>query len=75
MRKQPVAQYDPWDFSREPGDRVYEPQTGKDGAWMFVESNGWGKRMSGELTPRIVKKNGRYRLAVLCDDGYWYWQD
>jgi hypothetical protein len=35
--------------------------------------NGKDKRAIGELTPKLVKKNGKPRIAKLHDDGFWYW--
>ncbi len=75
LHKQPVAEFDPWDDNREPGERVYQSRPALDGAYIYDlrESNGWGKRALGELTPCLVNKDGRPRLAVLADDGDWYW--
>ena len=75
LRKQPVGALNPWDFSVEPGERVYERRS--DGVVMYDlrESTGWGKRMSAELTPHLVKKNGATRFAVMADNGEWYWAD
>lgn len=75
MHKQPVGPDDPWAFSLEAGDRVYRyTDYAKKQAIMFdlLESRGWGKRTAGELTPAVVKKNGKSRIAT-CKDGIWYW--
>lgn len=75
IRKQPVASYNPWDWEREAGDRVYAYDPSHQAAYMIdlVESRGRNKRDAGELTPRIVKKNGKVRLAYRAGDGIWYW--
>ena len=79
LRKQPIAERDDRDFSREPGDRVYAWAFGeKDGyAVMFdlKESRGRNKRDAGELVP-VAVKNGRYlRQAWRDDEGIWHWFD
>jgi hypothetical protein len=75
VRKQPVAAFCPWDFSREEGDRVYRRIGDSDEAEMIdlYESHGRDKAAAGELSFRVVKKDGRVRRAVLGDDGVWYW--
>lgn len=77
LHKQPVGQYNPWDDTLESGDRVYKPMTELEGAHMLdlVESNGWHKRTSGELSSVTVKKNGVPRIAVLDDKGIWRWKE
>jgi len=77
MRKQPVAGYNPWNFDLEEGDRVYQAMPELGGAWIYDlrESTGRNKSAVGELTPHLVKKNGRARVGVLGDDGVWYWRD
>lgn len=74
--KQPIASYNAWDFNREAGDRVYVWVKFQETATMIdlVESKGWGKRTSGELTPKPVTKNGELRIAVVRE-GIWYWQE
>lgn len=75
LRKQPVARMDPWNFSLEPGDRVFEWR-GADQAFMYDlrESHGRNKRAAGELTPYRVTKDGIARRARRID-GIWYWVD
>ena len=75
LRKQPVACFNPWDLSREVGDRVFCPQSHLECAYMYdlVESNG-RKSTDGELIPRLVKKNGIPRRAVIGENDIWYWE-
>jgi hypothetical protein len=77
LRKQPTAGLSAWDHEAEPGDRRYIPKPELEGAWIvdLVLSSGRNKRDVGELTPKVVKKNGRPRIAQLHDDGLWYWMD
>jgi len=78
LSKQPVGGRNDWDYTVEPGDRVFEcAWDGSDYAYMYDlrESNGSNKASRGVLTPFIVKKNGNPRQAVLCDDNLWYWMD
>ena len=79
LRKQPVGARNDWDFTAEPGDRVYQrARGGADYVYMYDlrESRGRDKAAMGELTPHLVKgRNGLGRHAVLCDDGHWYWND
>lgn len=75
LKKQPVTSYNPWDWKREAGERVYHPQPSLEGAYIYdlVESRGRNKRDTGELTPRLVRKNGKPRIAIQDDQGTWYW--
>jgi hypothetical protein len=75
VRKQPVAAFNQWDFDRNEGDRVYRRIGDSDEAELIDlhESHGRDKAAGGELSFRVVKKDGRVRRAVLCDDGLWYW--
>lgn len=75
LRKQPVAAFNPWDFEREIGDRVYSLQAccGDYHILDLVESRGRHKSAAGILSTRLVKKNGRARLAIRDDQGTWYW--
>lgn len=77
LRKQPRCRRNDWNMDLEPDDRVFDSRPVSEGAWMYDlrESKGRNKRDSGELTPVLVKKNGKPRLAALCDDGNWYWVD
>ena len=78
LRKQPVAGYSPWNMNHEGGDRVYVTIPGLDDAYHMydlLESRGRDMRDAGELTFRVVKKNGKSRLAVKGDNGIWYWKD
>ena len=74
LTKQPVGPRNDWDFRLEVGERVYERRG--DSAVMYdLRETGRNKRDCGELTPHIVKKHGVPRLAVMGDDGVWYWED
>lgn len=77
LRKQPTAVLAAWDHEAEQGDRRYIPKPELEGAWIvdLVLSRGRNKRDAGELTPKVVKKNGRPRIAQLHDAGLWYWVD
>lgn len=77
MRKQPVGPLSPWDFGAEPGERVYERRGESAVMYDLRESTGWYKRSAGELTPhKVMQKGGDLpRLAVMDDDGVWYWED
>lgn len=76
VRKQPVAVLNLWNFNHEAGDRVYTWVKYPETATMvdLVQSRGWGKRASGELTPKPVTKNGKPRIVVRRA-GVWYWTD
>ena len=50
MRKQVTGQFDPLDFSLEPGDRVYSSIDGK--VYDLYESTGMYKAASGDLSFR-----------------------
>jgi hypothetical protein len=77
LRKQPIALFNPWNFAAEPGDRMYLPVPESEGAHIYdvYESRGRNKRAAGELSRRIVKRNGIPRLAFLDDTGVWRWCD
>lgn len=78
LRKQPVGPYDPWNFSLEDGDRVYQWIDHKKGTAIMLdlyESSGWHKKTAGELSSRVVKKNGKPRRAMRLRDDLWYWID
>ena len=77
MRKQPVGPLDAWNFSLQPGDRVWQRDHSEDTVSMFDlrESTGRNKAAAGDLTPHQVKKNRRPRRAFLADDGKWYWDE
>jgi hypothetical protein len=78
MIKQPSGALNPWDFSVEPGCRVFEPfansSLSEDCYYIsdIIESGGIDKRKFGELTPRRVMKNGKPRVGKEVD-GVWYW--
>lgn len=76
LRKQPTAQLCSWDFEAEPGERRFIAKPDLGGAYIvdLVESNGRDKKAAGELTPRVVKKNGVPRIAFMDDRGVWYWK-
>lgn len=75
MRKQPVGPFNERSKSLQSGDRAWHREYGADHVVMIdvYDSHGRDKAASGELSYRVVKKNGRDRSAVLCDDGLWYW--
>lgn len=75
LRKQPVGSRNDRDFSLEAGDRVFERCGEAAVMYDLRESTGWHQRTAGELTPHIVKKNGSPRLAVMGDNGTWYWTE
>lgn len=75
LRKQPVGPRNDWNFELEAGERVFERRGESAVMYDLQESTGWNKRTAGELTPRLVKKNGCPRLAVMGDDGIWFWED
>lgn len=76
MRKQPTGPRNDRDFSAEAGDRVYWEEGNDTVMFDLRESTGWRKRTAlGELTPHLVKKNGKPRLAKMNDHGVWYWLD
>ena len=70
MRKQPVGGLNPWDESLEPGDRVLGVD---DKMYDLRESNGWGKRALGELTPFLASPHKKGRRAILIGSE-WYWE-
>lgn len=69
MRKQVDGRLNMWDWDAEVGQRVIDLD-GK--VYDLVESTGWGKRMLGELTPRLaaVQRRGARAKEI---DGVWYW--
>jgi hypothetical protein len=76
MRKQPIGHANPRNFRLMPGDRVWRQDhtTGEYHMLDLRESRGRDKAAAGELTPVVVKKNGRPRVAcVWC--GLWFWLD
>ncbi len=74
MRKQPVGPFNPRNFDLEPGDRVFTPhRRGQFIMYDLTTSNGWGRRNAGVLYPRLVKKDGKARIAVRRNDT-WYWK-
>jgi hypothetical protein len=77
IRKQPVGPLNPWNFSLQPGDRVWKMDHTEGTVTMhdLRDSTGRDKAATGELTPHVVKKNGNPRLAAIGDDGFWYWVD
>lgn len=77
LRKQPKGQINNWNFDAENGERYFEPRPELEGAYIYdlTESRGMNKRDAGELTPRLVRKHGKPRVALLADDGLWYWND
>lgn len=79
MRKQPVGPLNFRDFTLEAGDRVYSQWNAVNGKAMFVmydlrESRGRFKSAAGELTPVLVRKNGKPRFAYKKDGGRWVWR-
>jgi hypothetical protein len=76
MRKQPVGSANPRNFRLMPGDRVWRQDytTGEFHMMDLRESRGRDKAAAGELTPVIVKKNGRARVACVWY-GLWFWVD
>lgn len=76
LRKQPTKIYNEWAFDFEAGDRCFKPDPNNRNAFIvdLRESTGRNKRDAGELTPVFVKKDGLIRKAILCDDGFWYWE-
>jgi len=77
LKVQPVARLNAWDFDREAGDYVFEPLPDLDCARIYVlqTSNGFDKAAIGELTPCLIKKNGKTRRAELDEFGVWRWCD
>ena len=72
MKKQPVARYSPWINELEPGDRVYQPKPEIEGAYIYDLKSSRGR---DKLTPRLVKKDGKPRVAVMDGSGVWFWRD
>ena len=76
LRKQPQCSvYASRD--QKAGDRLFKPQPELEGAHIIdlVKSRGTYKRCSDKLIKRVVRQNGRPRLAFMDDNGVWYWQD
>jgi hypothetical protein len=75
LRKQPIAMYSPWNHCFEAGVRLYAKVDNRLAhIYDLRESTGRNKRDRGELTPRIVKKNGEPRIAYQREDGVWFWK-
>ena len=77
IRKQPVGPFNAWNFSLEHGDRVWRRDATENTIVMvdLRESSGRNKAAAGDLTPHVVKKSGKPRLAVQGEDGMWYWTE
>ena len=77
IRKQPVGPLNPRNFSLEAGDRVWQRDYSEGTVVMhdLRESTGRDKAAAGDLTPHVVKKNGKPRRAFRANDGKWYWED
>lgn len=73
LRKQPIGMLNAWDFSLEPGDRVYSVAgNGRFRIFDLRESRSWHRSAAGELMPVLVKKKGKPRLARRIGEK-WYW--
>ena len=71
MRKQVTGQFNPRDFSLEPGDRVYSSIDRK--VYDLYESTGIYKSASGELSYREPSPQKAGKIAVEIN-GVWYWK-
>jgi hypothetical protein len=74
LRKVPSKCYNIWDDDLEPGMRVYK--LFYDDVYLIYElkeSTGRNKRDSGSLTPILIKKNGKPRLAKYLSGIGWVW--
>lgn len=71
MRKQPIKIFDAYDWSVEPGERVWDNLNNK--IYDIIESNGVNKSRNGELTFKEpnVQKAGKTPVKV---NNIWYWK-
>ena len=65
-----VLPYDPWNQEAMPGDLMVDLFTGK--LHRLEQSSGWGKRMSGDLTPREILPPAEGLKAIIKDDEIWW---
>src|SRR5713101_5121799 len=64
-----VWRYNPWAWDAEAGDLMVS----HNGILMRLEeSNGWGKRCAGELTPRTIKPPQPGLIAEIIGDDVWW---
>jgi hypothetical protein len=71
MRKQVTGYYNEHNFNIEPGERLYSIIHKK--VFDIVESNGYGKKMLGELTPKEPSAQRKGKIAIKINN-IWYWQ-
>jgi hypothetical protein len=71
MRKQVTGMYNEHNFDIEPGQRLYSNIYKK--VFDIVESNGYGKRMLGEFTPKEPSAQKKGKTAIKINN-IWYWK-
>jgi len=65
-----VLTYNPWNFDAEVGDLMVDSVDGA--LYRLEESSGWGKRTSGDLTPRRIKPLSTDMVAKIIDGEIWW---
>lgn len=69
-RSAKVLRYDPCNQEAMPGDLMVDLFTGK--LYRLEQSSGWGKRMSGDLTPREIPPPTDGLIACIKDNEIWW---
>ena len=69
-RSAKVLHFNQWNQEAEQGDLMVDSTNGK--LYRLEQSSGWGKRMSGELTPREIPPPYDGLIACIKDDEVWW---